>query len=139
MVRHAGAEDDVRAAPRERLREARKLGGQVLAVAVHEDDGVVAQLEGAAKPGRHRGALALVVFVHDDLRRAGLARLVGGAVGRAVVDHDRVEPGLARAAHDSSDVALLAAEGDQGGETRLGGCDGRIGRGGFGIGHGAGN
>ena len=139
MVGHARAEDDVRAALREGLREARKLGGQVLAVAVHEDDGVVAQLEGAAKPGRHRGALALVDLVHDDLRRAGLARLVGGAVGRAVVDDDRVEPGLARAAHDAADMALFAVAGDQGGEPGLGGRGGRFGRGGFGTVHGGGN
>ena len=139
MVGHARAEDDVRAALRERLREARKLGGQVLAVAVHEDDGVVAQLEGAAKPGRHRGALALVDLVHDDLRRAGLARLVGSAVGRAVVDDDRVEPGLARPAHDAADVTLLAVAGDQGGDPRPGCGGGRRGRRRFGIGHGGGN
>ena len=79
----AGADDHVIALP-EDLQQTPYVGGAVLAVAVHEDQGVV---RGGAGAGLDAGAIALAVLVRHRSDAAGGAdgrRVVGGAI----VDHD---------------------------------------------------
>ena len=63
--------------------------GWMLAVAVDGDRHVVAARARFLEAGAERRAFAAVVCVHQHVA-AGRPRDLGGAVGRAVVDHDHI-------------------------------------------------
>ena len=90
VAQHARAADDVDLALGDRTDEPGQLGGLVLAVGVHRHDDLGAGREREPVAGAERGALAAVQR-EPHRRGARGARALGGVVGRAVVDDDRVQ------------------------------------------------
>src|SRR5207247_2895294 len=85
------ADNDVRLVPVDHLEQPRELGGIVLTVAVEADGELVAVLQRELEAGLNGRPNAEVEGQPDDERTRREGSL-SGPVGRAVVEHDDVEP-----------------------------------------------
>jgi hypothetical protein len=110
----AGAEDEVGAAARDGVRDARQLARVERGVAVHEAHDVAL---GGLQAGPAGGAEAAPRLVHD--LRAELRGERARAVGGAVVDHDRHVAGRHRAEYPGQGLALVEDGEDDGDHVRL--------------------
>jgi hypothetical protein len=81
----------------ERVGEAGNIRHPVLPVGIEGDDEVGCLRDGIFNPGLQRGALPEIERMHDDDRPCR-ARMVGGVILKAVIDHD---DRVARSSHIS--------------------------------------